>query len=127
MAITHTTLIILGLTTYLQFVLEKIFNFFFFGTIFVGVSDTTADGNDRKNLILLPVGVSVTSVVIVTALWFLVKKWSRSRGKSYLYVWKILYNCLLCYRSLSFENLYRLILVSASSCRAGYSIHSRQI
>jgi len=39
------------------------------------------DGNKRKKLILFPVTAFVSSTIIVSALWLIIKKCRRKRGK----------------------------------------------
>jgi hypothetical protein len=43
--------------------------------------DSNVDKNKRKILIILPVSILVASTIIVSALWLIIKKWRRNRGK----------------------------------------------
>jgi len=45
------------------------------------VSGSNADGSKRKKIILFPVAASVTSTIIVSTLWLIIKKCRRNGGK----------------------------------------------
>ncbi|XP_061368793.1 receptor-like serine/threonine-protein kinase SD1-8 [Gastrolobium bilobum] len=53
----------------------------FYVRVPVSELDSNVDGNKRKKLILLPVTVSVTSTIIVSALWLIIKKWRRNGAR----------------------------------------------
>lgn len=43
--------------------------------------DSNVERNKRKKLILLSGSISVASTIIASALWLIIKKWRRNRGK----------------------------------------------
>jgi hypothetical protein len=52
--------------------------------------DSNVERNKRKKLILLSVSISVASTIITSALWLIIKKWRRNRGKLKIYCGSIL-------------------------------------